>query len=140
MTISSEGATWVGAPTARVGCRSQGAVPKRRPRPKTWSSAGGFQGPPKTLRFDAEAAEALVEAGELAAGIDQPLLSAGPGRMRFRIDLQAQGVAGLAVGRARLVGSAVGHDDRDLVIIGVDAFLHRLILLTGIERFAETIT
>src|SRR5579862_1397223 len=73
----------------------------------------------------AEAAETLVEARELAAGVEQALLAAGPGRVRFRIDLQAQRVAGLAVGRARQIARPVGHDDRNLVVIGVNFFLHR---------------
>src|SRR5665213_4497375 len=62
----------------------------------------------------AEALKALVEARELAA-IDQALLAAGPRRMRFRIDVEPQCVAGLAIGRARLVRRAVGHHDVDLV-------------------------
>ena len=41
--------------------------------------------------------------------------------MRFRVDVEAQRVAGFAVGRARLIRGAVGHHDRDLVIVGVDA-------------------
>src|SRR5579863_8538225 len=83
-------------------------------------SANGI---PSGLR--AEAAKTLVEARELAAGVEQALLAAGPGRVRFRIDLQAQRVAGLAVGRARLVAGPVGHDDRNFVVIGVNLFLHR---------------
>src|SRR5262249_52757426 len=72
----------------------------------------------------AEAAEALVEARELAAGVVEALLAAGPGRMRLRIDVEAQRVAGLPIGRPGLVAGAVGHHDGDLVIIGVDLFLH----------------
>src|SRR5579862_1677935 len=75
--------------------------------------------------FRAEAAEPPVEPGELAAGVEQALLAAGPRRMRFRIDLQAQGVAGFAVGRARRIAAAIGHHDRDLVVVGVNFFLHR---------------
>src|SRR5579863_7980549 len=88
--------------------------------------AGQGLGPcPSSLGLALEALEAPVEAGELTAGVKQALLAAGPGRMRFRVDFEAQRVAGLAVGRARRVGAAVGHHDGDLVIIRVNAFLHR---------------
>src|SRR5690349_4022826 len=72
-----------------------------------------------------EALEAPVEAGEVAAGIEQALLAAGPGRVRFRVNFEAQRVAGLAIGRAGLIAGAVGHHDGDVVIIRVNAFLHR---------------
>src|SRR5436853_7873338 len=73
----------------------------------------------------AEILEAAIEAGELSAGIEQAVLAAGPGRVRFRVDIEAQRVAFLAVGRARLVARPIGHHDRDLVIIRVNAILHR---------------
>src|SRR6516225_453458 len=79
-------------------------------------------------RLDAKALEALVEAGELAAGVNQPLLPSGPRRMRLRVDVEAQRVACLAVSRTRLVGAPVGHHDRDLVIVRVNAFFHRTAL------------
>src|SRR6266481_4557469 len=72
----------------------------------------------------AEAAEAFVEAGELAAGVEQLLLAACPGRVRLGVDLQPQRVARLAVGGAGLVRGAVRHQHGDLVVVGVDAFLH----------------
>jgi hypothetical protein len=80
---------------------------------------------PLGLFLQAEALEALVEARKLAAAVDEALLAAGPGRVGFRIDLEAQRVAGLAVGRPRLLGRAVGHDDRDLVIVRMNAVFHR---------------
>src|SRR5690349_15438087 len=83
----------------------------------------GSQRLPRLL--GAEALEAAVEAGKLTAGVQQALLAAGPGRVRFRVDLQPQRVPRLAVGRAGLIAAAIGHHDRDLVIIGVNAFLHR---------------
>src|SRR3546814_5158290 len=49
---------------------------------------------------------------------------AGPGRVRLGVDVQAHGDARLAVGRAGLVLAPVGHHDGDLVIVGVDVFLH----------------
>src|SRR5437762_7595752 len=73
----------------------------------------------------AEILEAAVEASELPTGVEQPLLAAGPGLVRFRVDLQAQRVAFLAVGRAGLVARAIGHHDCDLVIIRVNAVLDR---------------
>src|SRR5690348_12712718 len=76
------------------------------------------------LLFNAQALEALVESGELAARIEQLLLAASPGRMRARIDFEMERVARFAVGRPGLVGRAVGHDDRDLVIIRVDSVFH----------------
>src|SRR5437879_5842577 len=87
-----------------------------------WSGVGSGSG------LAPEALEAPVEAGELTAGVEQALLAAGPGRMRFRVDFEAQRVAGLAVGRARRIGAAVGHNDGDLVIIRVNAVLHRATL------------
>ena len=44
---------------------------------------------PKPLVLDAQALEALVELGKLAAGVDQAV-HAGPGRVGLRIDIQAQ--------------------------------------------------
>src|SRR5215472_16440281 len=79
--------------------------------------------------FDAESLKTLVEAGELSATVDQPLLPAGPGRMRFRIDIEPQCISRLAVGRTRLVRAPVRHHDGNLVIIRVNSFLHRTILL-----------
>src|SRR5258708_37891312 len=87
--------------------------------------AGAFSLPARgALLLYPETLEALVEARELAA-VDQPLLTAGPGGMRLRIDVGRERVAGLAVGRSSLVGGAVGHHDGDLVIIRMDAVFHR---------------
>src|SRR6516225_8118950 len=81
--------------------------------------------------LDAEALKALVEASELAAAVDQTLLPSGPRRMRFWVDVEAQRVARLAVGRTCLVRATVGHHDRDLVIVRVNAFFHRTALKSG---------
>src|SRR4029077_349118 len=78
--------------------------------------------------FYAEALEALVEAGELPAGIEQSVLSAGPSRMRFRVDVEPQGIPGFAVGRAGLVRGPVRHHDGNLMIIRVNALSHRTFL------------
>jgi hypothetical protein len=89
---------------------------------------------PSALR--AEAAEALVEAGKLAAGVEQALLPTGPRRMRFRINVEAQRVAFLAVGRAPLVLGAICHLDGDLVVVGVDFVFHRATLLAAARYIA----
>src|SRR6266446_8072797 len=81
--------------------------------------------------LDAKPLKPLVETRELAAAVEQTMLPAGPRRMRFRIYIQAQRVARLAVGRTRLVGAPVRHEDRDFVIVRVDSFLHRTILQAG---------
>src|SRR6516164_1774905 len=78
--------------------------------------------------LDSKTLEALVEAGELAAAVDQTLPPPGPRRMRFRVDVEEQRVARLAVSRARLVGGPIGQHDRDFVIVGVDTFFHRVTL------------
>src|SRR4029077_4511471 len=75
------------------------------------------------LLLDAEAGELLVELGDLAAAVDDPVL-AGPRRVRLRIDVEPQRVALLAVAGPRLELGPVGHDDVDLVILRMDARLH----------------
>src|SRR5690606_38929451 len=91
--------------------------------PFAFLSRAPRRAPEAQLLLQAEAAEALVELRNLPAAIDQTML-AGPGRMGLGVDVQAHGLTRLAVGRARLVLGPVGHHDGDLVIIGVDVFLH----------------
>src|SRR3954465_11297224 len=76
------------------------------------------------LLAEREAAEALVEARHLAAGIEQLLVAAGPGRGGLGIDVQLERVAFLAPGRAGLEGRAVGHLDLDHMVIGMGVGLH----------------
>ena len=71
-----------------------------------------------------ETTEALVEARDLAAGVEQSAAAAGPCRVRGRVDLERQRVAFLAPRRAGLVGRAVGHLDGDEVIVGVSPGFH----------------
>src|SRR3546814_9957313 len=56
-----------------------------------------------------EPAEALVEARDLPARIDEALVAAGPCRMRRRIDVERHRVALFAPGGTRLEQRAVGH-------------------------------
>src|SRR5215469_15083137 len=72
------------------------------------------------------ARELLVEAGQTAAAVHQLLLAAGPGRVGGRIDVEGQLLAGLAPGRAGLVGCAVVQTDVHEVIVGMDALFHGL--------------
>src|SRR5215208_1131197 len=71
-----------------------------------------------------EAAEALVEARDLAARVEQLLVAAGPRRMHLRVDVEMQSVAFLAPGRSRLELGAIGHFDVDGMIFGVDTGFH----------------
>src|SRR4030095_78703 len=80
----------------------------------------------KSAGLDAEILHPLVETGKLAAGVEQPMLPTGPGRMRLWINVEPQRVARFAVGRTRLIGTAIGHHHRDLVIMRGDPVLHRL--------------
>src|SRR6185436_8347076 len=72
-----------------------------------------------------EPAELLLEAREAAAAVEQMLLPAGPGRVRLRVDVEAQRVARLAPGGAGGELGPVGHDDLDGVIIRVNVGFHR---------------
>src|SRR5918997_958199 len=75
---------------------------------------------------EGQSAEALVEAGDLAAGVQHARLAAGPRRVDAGVDVEVERVALVAVGRARLIFRPVGHFDGDHVIIGMDAGLHRI--------------
>src|SRR3954451_1250732 len=75
------------------------------------------------LLLAAEALEAAVELLDLAA-LDDLHVAAGPGRVRLRVDVEVQRVAFPAVGRARGERAPVGHDHRDLVVVGMDVRLH----------------
>jgi crotonobetainyl-CoA:carnitine CoA-transferase CaiB-like acyl-CoA transferase len=76
-----------------------------------------------------QAAEALVEAGDLAAGVEHARVAAGPGRVDLGIDVELQRVAFLAPGGAGLEGGAVGHLHRDHVVLGMRVALHRRVSL-----------
>src|SRR3546814_9713253 len=55
---------------------------------------------------------------------DLTLIAAGPGRMRGGINIQCHRVAFLAPGGASLERRAIGHLDRDEVIIGMRVLFH----------------
>src|SRR5690242_5277252 len=85
------------------------------------------QVPAKPLRLlDTESGELLVELGDLPAGV-QNTLHAGPRRVGLRVNVQAQRVARLAHAGTGLELRSVGHDDGDLVVIGMDAGLHGML-------------
>src|SRR5580693_2712159 len=71
-----------------------------------------------------EARELLVEARQAAAAVEQMLLPAGPGRVRFRVDIEMQRIAGLAPGGPGGEFGAVGHDHFDGVVVGMGVGFH----------------
>ena len=79
---------------------------------------------PKALALEREAAETLVELGNLTTGIEKTLLPAGPSRVRERINIENHGVAFLTPSGARFENGAVGHLDLDHVIVGMALFFH----------------
>src|SRR3569833_3086121 len=85
------------------------------------------------LFAERQPAEALVEARDLAASVEQLGVTARPSRMHLGINVEVQRVAFLAPGGAGLETRAVGHLDGDRVVIGVSAGLYRdfLGLATG---------
>src|SRR5580658_615893 len=71
-----------------------------------------------------EAREFLVEPRQAAAAVEQVLLAAGPGRVRFRVDVEMQRIARLAPGGPGGEFGAVGHDDFDGVVVGMGVGFH----------------
>src|SRR3984893_15528809 len=71
-----------------------------------------------------EARELLVEARQAAAAVEQVLLAAGPGRVRFRVDVEMQRIARLAPGGPGGELGAVGHDHFDGVVVGMSVGFH----------------
>src|SRR5688572_21232703 len=95
---------------------------KERSRSRAVSISGTTPGP--SLLAEGKPAEPLVEARHLAAGVEQLLVAAGPGRMDLGVDVELQRVAFLAPGGAGLEHGAVGHLHLDHVVIGVGLGLH----------------
>src|SRR3546814_19030230 len=78
----------------------------------------------RSALFKGESAKTFVETGHLTTSIQQTLIAAGPGRMRGGINIQCHRVAFLAPGGASLERRAIGHLDRDDVIIGKRVLFH----------------
>src|SRR5262249_32361960 len=85
------------------------------------------------LLFD-KARKLLLEAREPAATVEQLLMAAGPGRMRLRVDVEMQDVALLAPRRAGGEFRAVGHLDRDRMVVRVGILLHDLAPLRRLRQ------
>src|ERR1700692_3224797 len=87
-------------------------------------------GPARSRRLAAadlgleEARELLVEARQAAAAVEQVLLAASPGRVRFRVDIEMQRIARLAPGGTGGELGAVGHDHFDGVVVGMGVGFH----------------
>src|SRR4029077_12324171 len=79
------------------------------------------------LRLE-EAREFLLEPRQAAAAVDQMLLAAGPGRVRFRVDVEMQHIARLAPGGPGGEFGAVGHDHFDGVVVGLGVGFHGFIV------------
>src|SRR5262245_2538230 len=71
-----------------------------------------------------EAGKLLLEPGQPAAAVEQLLVTAGPGRMGFRVDVEMEDVALLAPGCAGRELAAIGHFDRNGVVFGMGILLH----------------
>ena len=78
--------------------------------------------PEKTVIF-------LFEARQTPATVGQMLSATGPGGVRFGIDIKLQLVAFLAPGGIGLESAAIGHDNSNLVILGVQIFFHFAFIL-----------
>ncbi len=77
-----------------------------------------------SLPEDTDAFELLLEPGHAAAAIHDLLGAAGPGRMRFGVDVEVQLVAFLAPGGTGLILGPVGHHDRNHMIIRMNFGFH----------------
>ena len=66
-----------------------------------------------------------MKARHAPAAVEHVLLTAGPGRMRLRVDVEMQRVARLAPGAPGGEFGAVGHHHLDEVIIGMGIGFHR---------------
>ncbi len=90
--------------------------------------------PRRELVLLQKSGELLLEPRQSAAAVDQLLLPASPGRMRFRIDVEVQRVAGLAPGGPGGELRAVGHHHFHAVIVGVGVGFHGSIVPRGHRR------
>src|ERR1700733_7338650 len=84
--------------------------------------------------LETEALEALVEARQLATGVENTAGAAGPRRMGPRVDVEANRVAFLAVGATGLEAAPIGQHHVNGVIVGMDFFLHGRALFSKPRR------
>src|SRR6185312_4230000 len=77
---------------------------------------------------------------DAAAAIHDLLGAAGPGRVRLRVDIEVQLVAFFAPGGAGLVLGAVGHHDRNRMIIRVNLGFHGISCGRGAPVFKSAMT
>src|SRR4051794_14599093 len=77
--------------------------------------AGALRGQPNRRREASilleEPRELLLKPGDATAAIEKLLGAAGPGRMRFGVDVEVQLVTHLAPGGTGLILRTIGHDD-----------------------------
>src|ERR1700733_5238811 len=92
---------------------SASANKKARPRPSFFDARS-------QSGLEAEAAETLVELRKTTAAVHELLVAAGPGRMRLGIDFQVHDSAFSTPGGAGFVFRAIGHDDLDDVVVGMN--------------------
>src|SRR5215813_13040642 len=78
----------------------------------------------RALLLEPDAGKLLLEPREPPAAIHQLLLTAGPSRMRLRVDVEVHGVAFLAPGAAGGEFGAVGHHHLDGVIVRMQVGFH----------------
>src|SRR5262245_62943975 len=81
----------------------------------------------RTLFLEADAGELLLEPRKPSAAVHQLLLPAGPGRVRFGVDVEVQRVPFLAPGGAGGEFGSVGHHHLDGVIVGMEVRFHGLV-------------
>src|SRR5262245_4548001 len=82
----------------------------------------------RALLLEPDAGKLLLEPREPPAAIHQLLLTAGPSRMRLRVNIEVHGVAFLAPGAAGGEFGAVGHHHLDGVIVRMQVGFHGSIL------------
>jgi hypothetical protein len=74
--------------------------------------------------FNAKRLISVFEFCQLPAGIHQ-LTYAGPGRMRFGIDIQLKGIPFFSPGGSGFKSKTVGHYDIYFMVVGMYALLHK---------------
>jgi hypothetical protein len=101
--------------TTKAPARARALIGENRP----YLKAAGL------LLVEAEPGEFLLEARQPATAVEQLLVTAGPGRVRLRIDVEVHHVTLLAPGGAGGELGTVGHLHGDGMVIGMGVGLHR---------------